>query len=171
MASKERIFIALRPDAETCKDLIKIQQKLLVSGRMMPPQSLHLTLAFLGDCDSERKQCVLDKITNININPFDITFGEFGYFERHRIFHIAPNIIPIELLSLHKQLCNTLSSCRFKTPRTFKPHITLFRGVITPPFCEPLNTTIRWHVRSIHVERSVLSSEGAHYTTLKEQSF
>ena len=171
MASKERIFIALRPDMETCKELIKIQRKVLVSGRMVPPQSLHLTLAFLGDCDSERKQCVLDKITNININPFDMTLGEFGYFERHRIFHITPNIIPIELLSLHKQLCKTLSPCRFKTPRTFKPHVTLFRGVVTPPFCEPLNTTVRWHVRSIHVERSELSSEGAHYTTLKEQSF
>ena len=171
MANKERIFIALRPSAETCKDLIKIQQKVLVSGRMMPPQSLHLTLAFLGDCDSERKQCVLDKIANIDIDAFDLILGEFGYFERHRIFYIRPNIIPIELLSLHKQLCKVLSPCRFKTPRTFKPHVTLFRSVVTPPFCEPLNTTVLWHVRSIHIERSELSSEGAHYTTLKEQPF
>ncbi len=171
MASKERIFIALRPAAETCKDLIKIQQQVLVSGKMMPPRSLHLTLAFLGDCDPERKQCVLDKITNININAFDMTLGEFGYFEHHRIFYITPSIVPIELLSLHKQLCNALSPCRFKTPRAFKPHVTLFRGVVTPPFCEPLNTTVRWHVRSIHVERSELGSEGAHYTTLKEQPF
>ncbi len=171
MASKERIFIALCPDAETCKNLIRIQRKVLVSGRMMPPRSLHLTLAFLGDCDSERKQCVLDKITNIDIGAFDMTLGEFGYFERHRIFYIAPNIIPIELLSLHKQLCKALSPCRFKTPRTFKPHVTLYRGVATPPFCEPLDTTVQWHVRSLHVERSELSSESAHYTTLKEQPF
>ena len=171
MANKERIFIALRPDTQACKDLIKIQRKVLVSGRMMPPQSLHLTLAFLGDCDSKRKQCVLDKITNINVNAFDIELGEFGYFEHHRIFHITPSIIPIELLSLHKQLCQALSPCQFKTPRTFKPHITLFRGVKTPPFCEPLNTTVRWHVCSFHVERSELSPEGAHYTTLKEQPF
>ena len=171
MASKERIFIALRPDAGTCKDLVEIQKKVLIGGRIVPPQSLHLTLAFLGDCDAERKQCVLDKVEHININPFDITFGEFGYFERHRIFHIAPNIIPIELLSLHKQLCKTLSSCRFKTPRTFKPHVTLFRGVVTPPFCEPLNTTVRWRIHSLSVERSELSSEGARYITLKEQPF
>ena len=136
----------------------------------MPPESLHLTLAFLGTCNSERKQCVLDKITQVNINAFDMHLGEFGYFEHHRIFYIAPNIIPIELLSLHKQLCKVLSPCKFKTPRVFKPHVTLFRGVRAPPFCEALDTALRWHVRSICVERSELSEEGAHYTTLKEHS-
>ena len=169
MANKERIFIALRPDAQVCKDLIKIQHEVIASGRVVPPQSLHLTLAFLGDCDSERKRCVLDKITSVNSGAFDMELAEFGYFERHRIFYIAPNIIPIELLFLHKQLCKALSTCQFRTPRAFKPHVSLFRGVKTPPFCEPLSATIKWHVRSIHAERSELSSEGAHYTTLKEQ--
>ena len=170
MANKERIFIALRPDAEACKKLVEIQRRVLVSGRMMPPESLHLTLAFLGDCDSERKQCVLDKITNINVNAFDMQLGEFGYFERHCIFYIMPNIVPIELLSLHKQLCKALSSCRFKMPRVFKPHVTLYRGVRMPPFCEPLDTALKWQIGSIYVERSELKAQGAHYTTIKEQS-
>ena len=169
MANKERIFIALRPGADVCKSLIKIQRQVLASGRMMPPESLHLTLAFLGDCDSERKQCVLDRITNININAFEMQLGEFGYFERQRIFYIMPSIVPIELLSLHKQLCKALSSCRFKTPRVFKPHVTLYRGVRTPPFCEPLDTVLYWQVDSIYVERSELNAGGARYTTIKEQ--
>lgn len=170
MTNKERIFIALRPDVTVCKSLIKIQKRVLTGGRMIPPESLHLTLVFLGSCDSERKQCVLDKIMHIKVNAFDMYLGEFGYFERHRIFYIAPDTIPVELLFLHKQLCKVLAPCRFKTPRVFKPHVTLFRGVRTPPLCKPLNTAVRWHVRSICMERSELSREGAHYTTIKEQA-
>ena len=169
MTNKERIFIALRPDAGVCKHLVKIQQQVSVSGRMIPPESLHLTLAFLGDCDRERKQCVLDKIADINVKSFDIQLGEFGYFGHHHIFYIALNIVPIELLSLHKQLCRILSPCHFKTPRAFKPHVSLFRGVRSPPFCEPLETTVQWHVDAVYVERSLLSKTGAHYTTLKKQ--
>lgn len=170
MANKERIFIALRPDTETCENLIKIQQQVAVSGRMMPHRNLHLTLAFIGDCDAERKQCVLDKISNIKVPVFDMQLSEFGYFERHHIFYITPDIMPIELLSLHKQICRVLSPCRHNAPRVFKPHVTLFRGVRSPPFCEPPDSAVQWQVRSVCVERSELSKNGAHYTTLKEQS-
>ena len=168
MANKERLFVALRPDVSTCKELIKIQRQAAVSGRLVPPEGLHLTLAFLGDCDAERKQCVLEQISGIKAAPFEMQFGEFGYFQRPQIFYIALNIIPIELLSLYKQICKALSPCRFKTPRSFKPHITLFRGVRSPPFCEPLDTTLQWQARTLCVERSELRETGAHYTTLKE---
>ena len=169
MANKERLFIALRPDAQTCKELIKIQRRAAVGGRMMPPENLHLTLAFLGDCDTERKRCVLTKVASVNAAAFNMQLGEFGYFERHRIFYITLSIIPIELLSLHKRLAKALSPCRFKLPRAFKPHITLFRGVRSPPFCEPLDTALQWRADAFYVERSELNEKNARYTTLKKQ--
>ena len=169
MTHKERIFIALRPDAHSCKQLIKVQKQTPVSGRMVPPESLHLTLAFLGDCDVARKQCVLDKIADIKAAAFNLQLDEFGYFERYRIFYITSKIVPVELLSLHKQLNRLLSPCRFKASRSFKPHVSLFRGVRSPPFCTPLDSVVQWQVRSVCVERSELSNSGAHYTTLKEQ--
>ena len=118
--------------------------------------------------DAEKDR-VLDNIASIDVKSFDIQLGEFGYFGHHHIFYIALNIVPIELLSLHKQLCRILSPCHFKPPRAFKPHVRLFRGVRSPPFCEPLETTLRWHVDAVYVERSLLSKTGAHYTTLKKQ--
>ena len=169
MANKERIFIALRPDVESCRNLIEIQQRILINGRMMPSESLHLTLAFLGDCDPPRKQCVLDRVASIKATPFEMQLDTFGYFAHHRIFYITLNIVPIELLSLRQQLHSTLAPCRFKAAGTFKPHVTLFRGVKTPPFCDPLTKVVRWQVHSVCVERSELSETGARYTILKEQ--
>jgi len=165
--NKERIFIALRPDTAASKRLIKLQQQLSLGGRLTPPPNLHLTLAFVGDCDAARKQCVFAALATVDAAAFEIRLSELGYFERQRIFYIAPPATPPALLSLHEQLCRALSPCHFKTPRAFKPHITLFRGVKTPPFCDTTPESIAWRAHSFCVERSDLSAEGARYTTLK----
>ena len=172
MANKERIFIALRPDVTTCKELFKIQQQVRVrgEGRVIPPENLHLTLASLGDCDSQRKQCILDRINEIEVPPFDIWLENFDYFSNHHIFYIAPHGIPAGLQWLREQIYEALIPCHFQIPPDFKPHIALFRDVRSTPFYEPLVPSLRWHVHTFCINRSEYKENGAHYTTLKEYS-
>lgn len=166
--SGERIFIGLWPDSETCRAIQNLQSSLALAGRAVPPENLHVTLAFVGSCDVGRRDCVLQALRTVRERQFDLEFDELGYFERHHLFYLNPSIPPTALLTLHKRLCRALSACRFKAPRIFKPHVTLFRGVQTPPSCGALHSSIKWSARSLHVMRSQLSEEGARYTSLRE---
>lgn len=167
----ERIFIGLWPDAQACRALQNLQSSLAFAARAVPPDNLHLTLAFIGSCDSQRQDCVLQAATLLKEQPFDLELDQLGYFPRPRLFYLSPSAPPQALLSLHKQLCRALSPCRFKAPRIYKPHITLFRGMQTPPYSVVLPQPIQWRVHSLHVARSELSEKGARYTSIKEHYF
>ena len=57
-----RLFVALRLPPPTVERLAAWQAEALTGGRLVPPQHLHLTLAFLGGTPARRVEAVVDAV-------------------------------------------------------------------------------------------------------------
>ena len=58
-----RLFIAINFNDSTLKKLLAVQEELknkAVKGRFSWPENLHLTLAFLGECDEAGLEAAID---------------------------------------------------------------------------------------------------------------
>jgi RNA 2',3'-cyclic 3'-phosphodiesterase len=57
-----RLFVALRLPPDTVERLAAWQEEALSGGRIVPPEHLHLTLAFLGSTPARELQAILDEL-------------------------------------------------------------------------------------------------------------
>lgn len=81
-----RLFVA----AELPKELTDALSETLavlrgnVRGRFVAPDSLHVTLAFLGNVESSRANAAAEALEEAcrGVNSFDVTLGELGSFGR-----------------------------------------------------------------------------------------
>ena len=166
-----RIFFSLQPDEAACAALLRAQAAIGAAGRRMTAENLHVTLAFLGVCDAARESCAhaaaLDVRGGVHGAFFPLRLDLCGYFERPRIVHVYPERTPPELASLHRALWAGLRTCDLRAPRTFKPHLTLFRGVTRAPAPGEF-APAEWTVRSFCMVESRLHEKGARYTVLHE---
>ena len=137
MTEKEliRSFIAIpltesiKASATAIRDRLKPS---LEKVRWAKPETMHLTLHFLGDIDQES----LDKAGSVMVSieslfqPFSITFSGVGAFPspgRARVFWLGVN--SDKLAELHALLTDRLIDAGFDCDRRkFKPHITLGRS-------------------------------------------
>ena len=133
-----RLFIAICFSDETRAQLLAFQSKLhnySASGNFSSPENLHLTLAFLGECDARQIISAKQAVNAIKFEPFALKIGGGGYLDKGR-----PNLVfcgiqnddgYARLLTLQSNLSSTLSVKGFKLEkRKFWPHITLGREVI-----------------------------------------
>ena len=70
-----RLFIAKNFNNDTCARLLALRDELLgksESGRFSLPENLHLTLAFLGECDGKQTSAAKSALDAISFEPFDI---------------------------------------------------------------------------------------------------
>ena len=165
-----RIFFSLQPDETACAALVRAQAAIAAAGRRMAPENLHVTLAFLGVCDVALEDCAHVAAMNIrgaHDGAFPLRLDLCGYFERPRIVHVYPEREPPELASLHRALWGGLRRCDLCAPRTFRPHLTLFRGVTRAPTPSEF-APAEWRVRSFCMVESQLHEKGARYTVLHE---
>ena len=163
----KRIFFSLQPDEAACAALLHAQSAIGAAGRRMASENLHVTLAFLGVCDATRETCAHRAALEVRGAPFSLRLNLCGYFERPRIVHVYPETPPPELPSLHSALWAGLRACGFQMPRTFQPHLTLFRGVTRPPTPGEF-APAEWTARSFCMVESRLDEKGARYTVLRE---
>ena len=152
-----RLFVAINFNDETRARLIALQDELRscsVRGRFSLPENLHLTLAFLGECDVKQTTAIKAVMNEINFDPFVINIDRVGRFKRdggkQRVpaKSVATWWAGIQeskaLAKLHSDLTDKLTAADFKLDkRKFNPHITLGREIITsaapwqiPPFGE-----------------------------------
>ncbi|MCU0833613.1 MAG: RNA 2',3'-cyclic phosphodiesterase [Chromatiaceae bacterium] len=125
----ERLFFALWPDAAVRRGLLKICGDLpRYHGREPHPEDLHLTLAFLGEIDAERRRCAEEAADRVQAEPFRLRLDRVGHWARPRILWCGASDCPTSLLGLLAGLNQGLLGCGF-TPerRPFVPHLTLAR--------------------------------------------
>ena len=76
-----RLFIAIRFTPEIIKELTRFQNDLKwngMTGRFVPVENLHLTLAFIGEYPDPDD--VLDVMEQVPFTPFDLSLGHAGQF-------------------------------------------------------------------------------------------
>ncbi len=164
-SARERLFFALWPGPTVRAALARRAREACAGlrGRPTPADNLHVTLAFLGDLDAERRACMEAVAGRLPFEPFDLVLDRLEYVPRNRILWLGAGELPMPLARLAGGLNAGLRECGHEPERRpFRAHITLMRKLDRPPrhlAPEPL----AWHVDGFALVRSRLAPEGAHY--------
>ena len=160
-----RLFFALWPDDRVRAKLAAYASAAhaRTGGRIMRPEGLHITLAFLGDVDAARLAVLRDIAGSVAVHPFDWALDEAGYWKHNRIVWVGATAVPAQLETLVGDLRAALKTAGFVfDAKPFVPHATLIRQG-TPPRELPALTPIPWHVTRFVLVQSVLGEQGSRY--------
>ena len=130
----KRLFVAISLSGSTITHLTTLQTALSAKskgGSFTLPENLHLTLAFLGECNETQTAAIKSAMDATAFDPFSITIDHTGYFNgRDGDIWWAGLSQNAPLQKLHHDLTHNLTNAGF-TPekRKFSPHITLARRV------------------------------------------
>jgi 2'-5' RNA ligase len=166
VASKPlRLFFALWPDDATRARLDAWAQAFhrAGGGRMMRSQTVHLTLAFLGDTDPALLPAIEAAAAGVTPRAFSLTIDEPGYWRHNQIAWAGVREVPTALDDLVTQLRTALVASLVPFDgKPFVPHITLVRKA-RPGFRLPELEPIVWPVKGFALVRSVTGPAGSDY--------
>jgi RNA 2',3'-cyclic 3'-phosphodiesterase len=129
-----RVFIALDIDDAIRQRIRRFMEG--VSGfapdaRWVRPESLHITLKFIGEKPMEMVEEIKRAASGIRAEPIEITFRGYGFFpttKAARVFWAGIESGP-PLTSLAKTVDDATSTLGIpKEDHPFAPHLTLARG-------------------------------------------
>ncbi|HFD80586.1 MAG TPA: RNA 2',3'-cyclic phosphodiesterase [Gammaproteobacteria bacterium] len=162
---KRRLFFALWPDPEVRRRLAEAARRWTPHPLATP--NLHMTLVFLGARGEEELRCIIEAVSGIRAEPFDIELDYLGHWGRAGIQWLGSSRIPPALNALVGQLQQRLQPCGYEPEkRRFVPHVTLARKVRKPRIKAGLEP-IRWSVREFVLAESVSVEGGVSYQVLQ----
>ena len=163
-----RLFFALWPDDAT-RDALNRTGKWLHQhwgGRRMRADTLHLTLAFLGNTSAAQLEALLPHVETIHLDTFELTLGQAGCWRHNRIGWMGTNQMPPQLGELIDRLNAALRAAGLSVdPRPYTPHVTLLRNSAggEVPACDP----VCWAVSDFVLVKSRTEIGGAHYEVIR----
>lgn len=167
-AGTHRLFFALWPDGRVRADLGQTAKRMhrVVDGRCSRADTLHLTLAFLGDVDVEHLPRLLAPPDGVFTSAFLLTLDQWGCWSRNGVGWAAPSRIPEPLRDLAANLEGWLRSAGFELERrAFTPHVTLIRKAQCTPLPDAV-TPVSWRVSEFALIHSQLQPGGSRYRIL-----
>jgi 2'-5' RNA ligase len=187
-----RSFIALELSPEIYKNLGLLIDKLkkgvqFTSARpsWVNPESIHLTLKFLGNIEESMIDQIAEVMTNAanETHPFSIRIRDLGVFpnpRQPRVLWCGMTKGEDQTVSIQTKIDRGLAALGFeKESRPFHPHLTLAR-IKTLKGTAALMDVVKSHQNSLVGEcrmdrvilfQSQLHPSGAVYTKLKEALF
>ncbi|WP_170588379.1 RNA 2',3'-cyclic phosphodiesterase [Ruegeria arenilitoris] len=161
-----RCFVAIPVSSEIAQ-LYADVARAAHSGRSLPAENLHLTLAFLGDQTRDALIELNDHLEAVRCPAFSIRLSGLGSFGNS--LHMAVEPDP-ELLHLHESVlqCIRLAGMRLQR-RRFRPHITIVRGIepaLNRGFLQIPVPQATMFVTQFNLKSSTLRPDGARYETL-----
>lgn len=170
--TEARVFFALWPEAGLTAALHQQAETLAQTwgGRPSRPESMHLTLAFLGSVPVARLDDLMALGAGIRASPFNLALDTLGRWPGPRVAWAAPSQVPEALIRLQTALAE--GARRLGLPpvgaagQGFRPHVTLVRKVINLPAYSAPMSCLSWDCAAFHLVRSRLSSTGSHYESL-----
>lgn len=163
-----RLFFALWPGAAASAGLAEAGEQLheVCGGRRTRAETIHLTLAFLGEVEPERIDELLALAGEILAPEFGFDLTRFGWWPHNRIVWVAPTETPVELTLLVETLRERLRGAAFRfDTKPFVPHVTLLRKADCRKNPLPAGQ-IDWHVEDFVLVRSVPGESGSAYEVL-----
>ncbi|MBI5553910.1 MAG: RNA 2',3'-cyclic phosphodiesterase [Candidatus Diapherotrites archaeon] len=162
-----RTFIAIQipPEIQTQIDHELLHEIPTGIFKVVEPQNIHLTLRFLGEKSLRENQTIKQQLTQLHVNPFEITLNPIGSFGTN-VLWLGVREGSAELAAINQKLTGT----GFPEDR-FSPHITLARNQHATPatFQETLqrikekNSTYRFRVNQLHLMESVYQRSHTNY--------
>ncbi|MGO8795507.1 MAG: RNA 2',3'-cyclic phosphodiesterase [Candidatus Sulfotelmatobacter sp.] len=129
-----RLFVALDIDDNVRERITRFLDGVhgfAPDARWVRPESLHITLKFIGEKSEENAEKIRQALASISVGAFEVNFRGYGFFPGNR----APRVfwVGIEggaaLTVLATAVDQTLAKLDIpKEEHTFSPHLTLARG-------------------------------------------
>jgi 2'-5' RNA ligase len=163
-----RLFFALWPPRETARLLSEWAREAQrrCGGRATAEESIHLTLAFLGDAHPAR---ALAAARSVEAGAFELPVETACHWRHNKIVWAGPHSTPRALKMLVEALQLALFREQFILERrAFAAHVTLIRKVPDPAPLPEL-PPIRWPAPEFVLVRSTPANAGSRYETV--QSF
>ena len=166
--SKARVFFALWPDEDIQARLLRQGCELhrRLHGKLTRQESIHLTLAFLGDVTSEGLVLANEAAAGAQFDSFALSVDRGGCWRHNNVGWVAPSSVPDALHALANSLADRLRAAGFELEdRPYSPHITLVRKA----HCRPLDLrldAVEWPVRDFVLVESQLDALGSRYTVI-----
>lgn len=130
-----RLFLALDIDDPIRERITRFVEGVLnfaADARWVKPESLHVTLKFIGEQPDDSVEKIRQTLSTIDANSTEIHFRNYGFFptpKSARVFWIGMEAGP-QLAALAGSIDQNLSAFGIaKETRTFSPHLTLARGL------------------------------------------
>jgi RNA 2',3'-cyclic 3'-phosphodiesterase len=172
MPAPLRLFFALWPDtaarAAIAARVDDIAQR--AGGRATRAETLHLTLAFVGDVSPGRVSALeaIGEGASRAAAPFTLTLDVLGSFRDARIAWLGADPVPSALQALAARLNTGLAAGGFRVDRRpFAAHMTLARNCrVMPPHAGV--APVVWRVDRLSLVASELGGSGARYRTQAE---
>lgn len=169
-----RVFFALWPAPELAAGLAALAREAAATagGRPMRQETIHLTLAFLGDVPEVRLPELAQRAAAIRLPGFELCLDRLGFWRHNRLLW-AGGKTPPALLGLVDALRATLADAGLPADggrREFTPHITLLRklpAAVDLPQQRAI-APFSWPCRRFVLVRSRLSASGPDYQILAE---
>ena len=176
-----RVFIAIDLPNDIRKQLKELQhafRPLSNAARWVAPESIHITLKFLGEVPEKRIEQIDDALTGLTWKPFTIAVHGVGFFpgaRSPRVFWAGMDAPTMQELT--EELDARMDRIGFeKEKRAFRPHITLARAKTSRIEAALVAASGKYNEHNfgsftadrIFLVQSTLKSTGAVYTKLKE---
>lgn len=164
-----RLFFALWPSPAEQAALARWQPQLRAAcgGRAMRADTLHLTLAFLGQVQRSRLTTLQQAVRGLTVPPFRLCFDTAQHWPHNHIVYANPSAPPAILAMLVVELAACLRQAAFDfDDRAFHPHVTLLRNAhcTGAPPAQP--APVCWDVRNFALVQSMTDAQGARYEVL-----
>ena len=160
----QRLFFALWPSLELSRELYGIAGRILEGdGKRVPPENIHLTLAFLGSVKPSFRQCAERAAAAIRGESFTLTLEQIGCWPKSGIVWAGPRHTPEPLSRLVQELGAGLVTCGYVPEvRAYAAHVTLARKLRRCHENIPIDPLI-WKARRFCLVQSHTHAEGARY--------
>jgi 2'-5' RNA ligase len=158
--------MALWPPADTARalgDWARAVQR-DTGGRATADNTIHLTLAFLGDADPAKAIAAARRVRG---KAFDLPIDASQYWKHNKIVWAGPQTMPPALKDMVHPRHGALADNGFVLEkRPFAAHITLLRKAATPKSLPPL-PLVRWPAPELVLVRSTPTNTGSRYETIE----
>lgn len=129
-----RLFVALDIDDAVCRKIetfLEGVRGFAPDVRWVRPESLHITLKFIGEQKEEKLEGIEQRLSEIAGSPVQIGFRGFGFFptaKSARVFWMGMDAGP-ELGRLAGEIDRAMEMLGIeREKREYSPHLTLARG-------------------------------------------
>lgn len=167
-----RLFFALEAEPVTARAVADWRDtRLVADGRPVPAANFHITLAFVGDLPAaklERLVVAADSGTgNMAQGSGSLVLDCPGYWPKTGIYWLGPSAWPPALDALAGKLRGVAASVGARRDgKSFRPHVTLFRGCERPPAAPTTTPAIRWDYSHFSLLESAQGRSGVNYRPL-----
>jgi len=130
----------------------------------MRSETLHSTLAFIGNIESSRLEALQLAAQEVNGSTFKLCFDRAHYWGHNHIVYAAPEVVPEQLAKLVDVLEQRLEKHGFEFDhRKYKSHVTLLRKAKWIDIPLPQMKPVCWQVREFVLVKSIQQEETSNY--------